>query len=243
VIGRNGAAPGPLLPVEVAMFQIAAPTLMRKLVLMAGMGLGLICAGAGGTAWYLTRCSVPDYFHQAAISPVNPREQYLFACGHVWHSVDGGQVWNRQPARGIPIGTRDGLISIDRRPDQLYLGIMINSQSSLYCLECAWTYLRPAIYASADGGRTWSFAYKFKRGHASRSGFVALLADPDRDGAAWAVIRYGDEINYYGTGTSGRFWKQVCTEYYLFGWGRCNLPDDVVRFHRLDAEAGGTVGE
>jgi hypothetical protein len=203
--------------------------------------MALACAGTGGLVWYSTRCNVRDYFHLASASPLNRQDQYLFACGYIWHSVDGGRLWARQSAHGIPFGTRDGYITVDRRSNLLYLGILINSRSSIHCLECAWTHPRPAIFTSADGGWTWSLAYQFRRGPAGHSGFLTLLADPSRDGAAWAVIQNDDEINYYATGTSGLFWKQICTEYYFLGSGGCDLPGNVLEFQR--PERGDSVGQ
>jgi hypothetical protein len=46
------------------------------------MGAMLLCAGVGGTAWYLTRCNMLDTLNRAVPSPLHPREQYLFACGY-----------------------------------------------------------------------------------------------------------------------------------------------------------------
>lgn len=212
-------------------------------MLLGALGALLLGAGAGGAAWYFTRCNMLDSLNRAAASPLNPREQFLFACRYLWHSGDGGRVWTRRPARGLPFGARDGHVAVDRRPGLLYLGLLINSRSSRYCLDCAWTKLQPAIYTSTDSGRTWSFAYKFKRGPADSAGFLALFADPDREGAAWAVVNNADEIAYYATGTSGHFWKQMCTEYYFPGSGSCDVPDNVLQFQFNKPSHGSNVGE
>ena len=214
------------------MFQLASPTLTRKFILAGAIGATLLCAALGGLTWYFMRCDMRDFLNRAAPLPGNRREQYLFACGSVCHSRDEGRVWVRVSVRGLPFGTRDGHIAADRQPGVLYLGVLINSRSSLYCLQCAWTKLRPAIYVSGDNGRTWTFAYKFKRGPAEDGGFLGLFADPERAGAVYAVVKNGDEIAYYGTGTSGQFWKRLCTEYYFTGSGGCELPAGVLQFQR-----------
>jgi hypothetical protein len=224
------------------MFQFASPALTRKFILAGGLGATLLCATLGGLALYLTRCDMRDYLNRAAPVPGNRPEQYLFACGNVWHSRDGGRVWVRMSARGLPFEARDGHLAADRQPGILYLGLLINSQSSVYCLNCAWTKLRPAIYVSTDNGRTWTFSYKFKRGPAEDGGFLGLFADPERAGVVYAVIKNSDEIAYYGTGTSGRFWKQLCAEYYFTGSGGCELPDSVLHFLNRPL-SGETLGQ
>jgi len=227
----------------IGMFQAASPAVMRKLALASALGLALICAIAGGAAWQLTRCDVLNYLNRAATSPLNPRERYLFACGYLWRSRDGGQVWTRTAAQGLPFGARDGHIAIDRKPGFLYLGVLINSRSSIYCLHCAWTNLRPAIYTSADGGQHWSFAYKFRYGPAGQGGFLGLFGDPDLEGRAWAVIQNIDAITYYGTGTAGKFWTQNCLEYYFTGAGGCHLPKNVLQFQHNPDRSGGATGQ
>lgn len=218
------------------MFQSASPQLTRRLVLMSVSSLLMMCAAAGGTVAYLNRCSLLDYLNRAAVSPHNPQHQYVFACGYVWYSVNGGQLWNRINQRGLPVGTRDGFIAFDQKPNTLYLGVLILSRSSIYCLQCAFTNLRPAIYTSADAGQTWAFAYKFRRGPSDNGGFLALRGDPTQAGRVWAVIYNGDEISYYASATSGLFWKKSCTEYYFVSSGGCALPDDV-------RTSGGPIGE
>jgi hypothetical protein len=212
------------------MLQFAIPIRLRTILIAGAVGLGLMVAAGGGLTWYFLRCDVQDYFHRAATSPSNPQERYLFACRYVWRSTDGGRVWARLSSSGLPFGTRDGYIAIDLQPRTLYLGILIPTSSSIYCWNCAWKYLRPAIYTSTDGGHTWTFAYRFKRGLAGNSNFIGLYGDPEREGRVWAVIRNSDEITYYGSGTGGRFWKRTCGEFYFVGSGRCTLPKPVMEF-------------
>jgi hypothetical protein len=157
--------------------------------------------------------------------------------------MDGGRVWTRRPVQGLPFGAGDGHVAVDRRPGLLYLGLLINSRSTRYCLDCAWTKLQPTIYTSTDSGRTWSVAYKFKRGPADSGGFLALFADPDREGAAWAVVKNADEIAYYATGTAGRFWKRACTEYLFPGSGSCDVPDNVLQFQLNLPSQGSNIGQ
>jgi len=225
------------------MFQVASPVLARKLLLTGLFGLMTLCAGAGGVVWYFTRCDMREYLDRAAASPLNPDERYLFACRYVWRSSDGGRVWTRLSPHGLPFGMRDGHIAMDRQPGFLYLGLLINSRSSIYCLQCAWTNLRPAIYVSTDSGQNWSFAYKFRRGPASEGGFLALFVDPDQEGHAWAVIKNGDALTYYGTGTAGQFWKPSCLEYSFVGSGGCQLPANVLQFQQDQRPAGAATGE
>jgi hypothetical protein len=189
----------------------------------------LICIGLGAGAAYLTRCNVFDFMDRASASPRDPFERYLFACGYVWHSTDGGQVWNRVDPGGLPFGVRDGFVAVGHRPGQLYLGLLITTQSSVHCWDCAWKNLRPAIYVSNDGGRNWVFTYKFKRGPAGNGGFVGLYVDPADDNNLYAVIKNADEITFYNSGTSGQFWKPACSEYYDIG-RVCHLPDAVMQF-------------
>lgn len=216
---------------------------MRKLTLSLALGVALLCAAAGGVAWRFTRCNVLDYLNLAAAAPLNPREQYLFACGYVWHSLDSGHLWRRVSPRGLPFGARDGHIAVDRKPGFLYLGVLTNTRSSRYCLQCGWTYLRPAIYTSTDGGLHWTFAYKFRRGPAGQGGFLGVFADPDQEGHAWTVIQNVDAIAYYGTATSGMFWTQTCLEYYFTGAGGCELPGNVWQFRFDPDRTGGVTSE
>jgi hypothetical protein len=222
-------------------FQLAIPVNARRLALAVMVGAMLLCGGMGGAAWYVTRCTMLDYLNRATASPLNPREQYLFACGAMWRSADGGRLWRQQPVRGLPLGARDGRIAADRRPGLLYLGLLINSRSTRYCLDCAWTKLQPVIYTSKDGGQTWAVAYTFKRGPADNGGFLALFTDPDREGTAWAVVKNADEIAYYVTGTAGRFWRRTCIEYLFPGSGSCDVPDNVLQFNQ--PSHGSAVGQ
>ncbi|MBI3243769.1 MAG: hypothetical protein HYZ49_15905 [Chloroflexi bacterium] len=211
------------------MFQFTSRTLARRFLLALTLGLTMTCATAGGLVWYLTRCDTLSYLNRASASPRDPNERYLFACSYVWHSTDGGIAWNRIDPRGLPFGARDGLIAVDRKPGFLYLGLLINTSSSVHCWNCAWKNLRPAIFVSADDGHTWNFTYKFKRGPAGDLTFLALMVDPEKEGNAWAVIRSEGEITYYGSGTAGKFWKPACREFYYSGSGGCELPDDLLR--------------
>jgi photosystem II stability/assembly factor-like uncharacterized protein len=222
-------------------FQTTSP-FTRKLLLGGVLSVVVVCAGMGGAAAYLTRCDMRDYLDRATVATAQPQQRYLFACGYVWHSPDAGRRWNRINVSGLPLGTRDGVITSDKQPNVLYLGVMILSRSSVYCFDCAIKYQRPAIYVSTDGGRTWTFAYKFRRSLASVSGFLALYADPESEGHVWAVVKNGDEITYYASGTTGRFWKDSCTEYYFAGSGGCDLPDSVLDL-QIAPTNGGSVGE
>jgi hypothetical protein len=212
------------------MFQIAVSLPFRKMLLAGAASLTLIVGGAGGAVWhFFLRCDARDYFDRAAVSSANPSEQYLFACGYVWRSLDGGRVWWRMDPSGLPWGTRHGRIAVDLEPSTLYLGIQIATASSLQCWNCAWAYLRPAIYVSTDGGRSWTFAYKFRRGPAESNDFLKLAAQPDRQGAVWAVIKNSDEISYWGSATLGRSWKRACVEYYFPSGANCELLPKSVR--------------
>jgi hypothetical protein len=225
------------------MFQTASPVFVRKFLLALALGATLMVAGAGAAVWAFTQCNMLDYLDRAALVPSRPQERYLFACGYLWRSMDGGRRWVRQSVRGLPVGVRDGHIAVDRRPGTLYLGILINSQSSRYCWNCAWTKLRPAIYVSQDGGRHWTYTYKFRRGPAEDGGFLLLMADPDHEGWVWAVIKNADEITFYGSGTSGQFWKDYCREYYFPGSSGCRLPENVQQFRLNRIEPGQSVGQ
>jgi hypothetical protein len=211
------------------MLHFANHTLGRRLILVITGLAALLCAGLGGGVAYATRCSVFDYIDRASTSPRDHDQRYLFACGYVWHSADGGLVWRRVDPRGLPLGTRDGYIAVHADPGRLYLGTLITSSSSMYCWDCAWKNLRPAVYTSLDGGRSWAFSYKFKRGPAGEGGFVGLFIDPAKDNFVYAVIKNADEVTFYASGTSGQFWKEMCTEYYAVGRS-CKLPQTVDQF-------------
>ena len=205
----------------------------RRLILAGALGLLLICAGAGGAAWSVLSCDRFDYLDRAKTSYLNLREQYLFACGRVWHSVDAGTSWVRVPARGLPLFARDGHIAVDRTPGRLYLGLLVGSRSSLTCLLCTWTEVHPAIYVSSDGGGHWALAHQFHRGPAGATTFRALHADPNYAEAAWAIIKIGDETAYYGTNTGGESWRKTCVEEYS---GLCDPPDELLEFRHLNRQ-------
>ncbi|MCS6911409.1 MAG: glycoside hydrolase, partial [Anaerolineales bacterium] len=156
------------------MFRLAVPVRWRAVMAVTAFGLACLALGVGGAVWYALRCNVLDYIERAAASPSNPRQQYLFACGYLYESVDGGQTWLRRESTGLPFGAREGWVAVDRQPGVLYLGTTIFTNSSAYCWNCAWTYLRPAIFVSTDGGKTWQFAYRFRRGPANQSSFLGL---------------------------------------------------------------------
>jgi hypothetical protein len=211
------------------MLHFADRTLGRKL-LLAVMAAGVLaCVGVGAGAAYALNCNVLDYVDRASVNPRNGDEQYLFACRYVWHSTDGGQVWNRVNPTGLPLGSRDGYIASTGQQGRLYLGVLLSSQSSLQCWDCAWKQLRPAIYTSTDGGQTWAYLYKFQVGRAGANDFVGLFADPAKERFLYAIIKNSDEITFYASGTAGQFWKPTCTEYYDIG-RTCHLPEAVMQF-------------
>ena len=212
------------------MFQLANPLHSRRLVLGAALGALLVSAAVGGVIGYLVRCDRRDYLDRVAVSPLNSDDQYLFACGHVWRSLNGGRDWGRVTAQGLPVGMRDGHIAVDRQSGYVYLGLMINGRAAPYCLPCLWTQRRPAIYTSTDGGRQWSLTYKFSRRSAGYGIFLDVLADPDHAGTAWAVVQYGGEVTYYSSDQSGQVWKQVCSERYSPSPGGCELPENILQF-------------
>lgn len=206
------------------MFQTAISIRWRVVLLLAALGMGIVITGLGGVGWWVLRCDMRDYLARAARSPLNAAEQHLFACGYLWHSADAGQTWVRARSRGLPFGTRDGFIAVDRQPGTLYLGLLINTQSSIYCWDCAWKFRRPAIYVSTDSGQTWTYAYKFRRGLANNNDFLGLFTDPGESGSVWALVKNEDEISYYGSRTAGQSFSRVCLEYYFVGSGGCEFP-------------------
>ncbi|HKZ69885.1 MAG TPA: hypothetical protein VI547_15975 [Anaerolineales bacterium] len=208
--------------------QFADRKLGRRILISAASAVALICFGLSVGVWRFTNCNVLDYIGRASSSPRDLNDRYLFACGYVWHSLDGGKVWNRVDPGGLPFGTRDGFIAVGHRSGQLFLGALITSQSSIHCWDCAWKNLRPAIYTSLDGGHTWAFTYKFKRGPAGNGGFIGLYVDPIDDNNVYAVIKNADEITFYNSGTSAQFWKPACSEFYDIG-RICHLPDAVMQ--------------
>lgn len=215
----------------VAMFQFAVPVFSRRLILAAAWVAAALSAGVGGATWYFTRCDMADHLSQAKSFLPNPQEQYLFACGRVWHSLDGGHAWAQVPAQGLPSGLRDAEIGVDRKPGLLYLGAITNPRlvPNFECLTCAWVKVRPAIYVSHDGGLRWTLAHAFRPAAAGDSRFIAVNADPDYDSAAWVILKRGDEVAYYGTNTAGRAWQKTCVEVNP-SIPRCDPPDDLLRF-------------
>jgi photosystem II stability/assembly factor-like uncharacterized protein len=208
----------------------------RKRLLFGGLAAALLCATAGGLTWAILSCDARPGLARAAVSPRNAAERFAFACGYLWHSEDGGQIWRRSAVGGLPLGAREGLVAVDRRPGRLYLGLLLTGSSSFYCWNCAWKFLHPAIFTSDDGGRSWQLAYQFKRGPTGDSGFLGLFGDPLRAGHVWAVIKNVDQITYYASGTGGQFWRNLCVEYTFVGSGRCSLPRSILR--RLEPPAG-----
>jgi hypothetical protein len=211
------------------MFRFADSRLGRRLSLTLLGSLLLACLGTSAGTAYVLRCSVFDYMDRFSANPRNPSEQYLFACGYVWHSTNNGGLWNRVDPTGLPVGVRDGYIATNGQPGHLYLGILTITRSSWQCWDCAWKNLRPAIYISDDGGHTWALSYKFKQGSAADGGFIGLYAHPSKDRFLYAVIKNADEITFYASGTAGQFWKPICLEYYDIG-RVCELPKAVMDF-------------
>lgn len=223
------------------MFQLAIS--IPKRLILAGVVVGMVsCAlTAGGAAWWWLKCDVNEYLYQATVIPLNPNERSAFACGYVWHSTDAGRTWRRMDTGGLPFGTRDGVLTADRQPGTFYLGIQMLSSSSIYCWNCAWTIQRSAVYVSTDSGRTWAFAYKFRRGPAGVSGFLGLYADPLESGAVWAVVRNGDEISYYGSRTGAKTFSRTCFEFYFVGSNGCRLPKHLQSLFGPETTGGGGV--
>ena len=190
----------------------SAPNPRRRILLAALAALIVVCAVAGGGAWYVTRCDRASYLDRASTSWVNGQEQYLFACGQLWHSLNAGQTWQHLPANGLPFLARDGRIAIDRSPGQLYLGLLLGDPVTLTCPLCPLTRVQPAVYVSQDGGLHWKLMHKFSGGDSGVIRFRALNADPNYPGAAWAIIQHEQTSIYYGTNTGGRAWLQTCVE-------------------------------
>jgi len=212
------------------MFHFADPHLGRKLILGSLAATLFICLSASGVVAYALRCNALDYLDRVSLNPLNVQDRYLFACGYVWHSLNSGQRWDRIDQQGLPLGVRDGYIAVDRQRGRLYLGILVNARNSLQCFDCAWKSQHPSIYISNDGGNTWAFSYKFKRGPSATSGFVGVYADPLKNNYVYTIIKNVDEITFYASGTNGLFGKATCHEYYDIG-RLCHLPDSVMQFH------------
>jgi hypothetical protein len=194
----------------------------RKPLALLATGLLLLALTASGLAYAVLHCVRADYLDRAAPSWLNDHEQYLFACGDVWHSFDRGATWTRIPDFGLPLLARNGHIAVDRTPGRLYLGLVLPGRSRLDCLLCAWTRAIPVLYLSEDGGQHWRQVHEFTAGPSSESFFRAVYSDPDYAGSAWAILVRGDEVSYYATNTQGRVWRKTCTETYP---GECDPPD------------------
>ncbi len=175
-------------------------------------GLLVVCAAAGGGAWYATRCDRSSYQGNASTSWVNSQEKYLFACGQVWHSLDAGQTWQHIASGGLPVLAREGRIAVDRAPGHLYLGLLLADPSTFSCPLCPLLRVQPAVFTSEDGGQHWKLMHKFSGGEAGIISFRALNADPNYPGSAWIIIQHEQTSIYYGTNTGGRAWLQTCVE-------------------------------
>jgi hypothetical protein len=191
---------------------LAPSTTARRRILLASLAsLLVICGAAGGATWYATRCDRNSYLSQAATSWVNDREQYLFACGQVWHSLDAGQTWQNIPSGGLPLLAREGRIAEDRSPGQLYLAMLLAVPSSLQCPLCPLTQVQPTMFVSVDGGRNWQLVHRFPEGPAGLTYFRSVSADPEYSNAAWVELVARDEVFYWGTNSGGREWAIACT--------------------------------
>jgi hypothetical protein len=190
----------------------SAPPARRRFILASLAGLLVVCAAAGGGAWYTTRCDRDSFLDRASTSWVNDQEKYLFACGQLWHSLNAGQTWEQIPSGGLPWLARDGRLAIDRKPGQLYLGLLLADPSTLTCPLCPLTRVQPAVFVSVDGGEHWKLMHKFSGGLTGVIRFRAINADPNFPGAAWAIIQHEQTSIYYGTNTGGRAWLQTCVE-------------------------------
>ena len=146
----------------------------RRLLLASLAGLLLVCAAGGGAVWYSQRCDRSTDLNRASVSWLNKQEEYLFACGQVWHSLDAGATWKQIPAGGLPLLLRDGRIAEDRTVGRLYLAVILAMPSSLQCLLCPFTEVQPVMYRSADGGEHWQVANRFQAGIAGITSFRSL---------------------------------------------------------------------
>jgi hypothetical protein len=209
----------------------------RRLFLALPAGAVLLCAGATGAAWYALRCDRAGYLNQAAQSWINPREEYLFACGQLWHSYDAGQTWRQISTFGLPILVRQGKIAIDRTAGRLYLAVVLASQASLRCPVCPLTRVQPVMYVSEDGGLRWKLAYQFPEGIAGLTRFRMISSDPDYTDAAWTVIVDGEQVAYYASNNGGQGWRLTCEE--RPGWF-CDPPADFLEARHGRQTGGGT---
>lgn len=209
------------------MIEIAHLPLVRRVVLGLGLGGLIVCAAAGGLAWHWSRCNFLDDANRASASPRDRRERYLFACGRVWRSLDGGQEWEQLETLGLPFGMQEGYIAVDLKPGFLYLGVILAAPGSIQCWDCAWSQRIPAVYVSIDGGHTWSLAHQFKPGPVEDVSFVGVFVDPRQDVNAWTVLLYDEDILYYNS-QDGRNWTLICDDRQLdMMASRCELPDQI----------------
>jgi hypothetical protein len=191
----------------------AAPTSRRRVVLAALAGLLFVCAASGGgAAWYALRCDRADYLKRATASWIYPNEEYLYACGSIWHSLDKGQTWTQIPAVGLPLLVREGLIAVDRSPGRLYLGLLESVPSNLQCLLCPLTRVQPVMFLSEDGGRNWHEAQRLPEDLAGITNFRTLNANPDYANAGWFELVSGERVDYWGSNDGGHKWFLTCEE-------------------------------
>ncbi len=191
-------------------------------------GLLLVSAAGGGLVWAATRCDRGAYLGRASVSWVNPQEEYLFACGQVWHSLDTGQTWSQIPPAGLPWLLHDGRIAEDRSVGRLYLAVMLAVPSSFQCLLCPFTEVRPVVYLSTDGGHAWRPSARFPAGQSGYTDFRTISADPNYGDAAWAIVVTGERVVYYATNTGGQYWRLTCEE--RLGYF-CDPPSEYLAAH------------
>lgn len=214
-------------PSEERLFAVASTT-RRRLALAALAGLLLVGTAAGGLVWSVTRCDRSDYLKYASVSWVNQQEEYLFACGHVWHSLDAGQTWKQIPSSGLPWLLRDGRIAEDRTVGRLYLAVILAVPSSLRCLLCPFAEVQPSMYMSEDGGQHWRLTARFPPGLTGYTSIRTISADPDYSDAGWVILVMGPQADYYATNTGGRRWRLTCVE--QMGYF-CDPPADFLAAH------------
>ena len=214
----------------------SAPTARRRVVLASLAGLLFVSAAAGGTGWYALRCDRADYQNRASVSWVNPSEEYLFACGTVWHSLDAGLSWAQIPSGGLPLLVRQGRIAMDRTPGRLYLGLLESVPSNLECLLCPLTRVQPVIFVSNNGGRDWREAQRLPESLAGITSFRTLSADPEYPNAGWVVLVSGERVDYWATNNGGERWWLTCEE--RIGYS-CDPPADFMAARTSHASANG----
>ena len=175
-------------------------------------GALLVCGGLGAVVWRTVGCDRGDYLGRASASWLNSSEEYLFACGTVWHSLDAGRTWKGLQSAGLPRLLREGRIAADRTAGRLYLAVLLASQASPRCPLCPLTRVEPAMYLSEDGGLHWVLIRRFPEGQAGLIQFRAIYADPVCSDAAWVILSTGERSVYYATNDGGRQWRQTCVE-------------------------------